>query len=95
MTRPQISCASFKKILDILFEGLIVAACLLDELPILCPTFLQILDLVVQLQQRAQLGDLGDLRPNLFGLSLFLEIGLFAVCLARHRIIYNLYVIDA
>ena len=66
-----IGILGLRKILDILFECLVVAAGLFDELPILGSSFLQVFDLLVQLQQRAQLWDLWDFIPDLLSLSLF------------------------
>lgn len=80
------------EIFNILLECLIITAGLFDELSILGSSLLQIFDLLVQLDERIQFWDLCNFVPDLFSLALFLEVSLFSVCFARHRIIYNLYI---
>ena len=73
-----------RKVFYVLAQGLVVAVRLLDVLPVSIAFDLEVLDLVVEVHEGGELGDLGDLVPDLLCLSLLLLVGLFLVGFGSH-----------
>ena len=74
------------KILDILFQRLILVVGIIYKLPILDSLFLDVLDLVMELHERFELGYLGDLVPYVLCLLLLFLVVLLFVGLAHGKV---------
>lgn len=75
-----------REVLDVLLEGLIVTAGLLNKLSILRSAFLQVFYFFMELEERTQLRHFSNFVPYFLCLLFLLEICLFSIGLARHRI---------
>lgn len=76
---------SFREVFDALLQCLVVVTGFLDIIPVLRSSFLQILDLLMEVDERAKLWDLRYFTPNLFCLFFLFEVGLFSVRFTGHR----------